>query len=207
MSAPSIYVTLCQLIDLWTEKVRLADGHPFSAKEDVYNFGLDAIWAATFPFETKNSYISAQLPLLRAVKYLNQIDTLQQDEALDFPETEKPPSFEAVLELSDSLQVAASSVFPVLAHWLYRQTPRMRRAIKMKDDYIENELAKAEQRFSNSETAKVNCAMDHIVKRERLAAKKENRNPVYNTLTIKDEVRLFFFVLRSRLKLSSSWGF
>ena len=123
------------------------------------------------------------------MKHLDHIDASQQDKEVDFPETKKPPPFEAVQDFADSLQVLATSPFPVMAHWLYRKTPHMRKARKMKDEYIENELVKAEDRFNSSEATEIKCAMDHIVKRERLAAKKENRKPVYNTNVIKDEVR------------------
>lgn len=178
---------MSQLVDLWKEKIRLAENHPFSAHEDVFNFALDAIWSAAFPFDTKNSYISAQLKLLRSMKHLDGASAADKNEAVEFPTVPQPPAFKAILELTKSMETATKSPFPVIAHWFLRQKSYMKKAKKAKDDYIGGELAKAERRFTESDN-EVRCAMDHIMKRELAAAKKEGRKPIYNTPEIYDEV-------------------
>lgn len=178
---------MSQLVDLWKEKVRLAENHPFSAHDDVFCFALDAIWAATFPFDTKNSYISAQLKLLQSMKRLDGTAATDKNEEVEFPTVPQPPVFKAILDLTESMETTMKSPFPVLAHWFLRQKSYMRKAMKLKDDYFDGELSRAEKRFIDGDN-EVRCAMEHIMKRELAAAKKEGRKPMYNTPEIRDEV-------------------
>lgn len=110
------------------------------------------------------------------------------NEAVEFPTAPNPPAFQAIRTITDSTEVAMKSPFPVFAHWLLRQKPSMKRAMKAKNDYFAGELAKAERRFTEGKNSEVRCAMDDIMKREIGLAKKENRKPVYNTPELYDEV-------------------
>lgn len=122
------------------------------------------------------------------MKRLDGADAADKNEAVEFPTAPSPPAFQAIRTITDSSEVAMKSPFPVFAHWLLRQTPSMKRAMKAKNDYFRSELAKAEKRFTEGKNAEVRCAMEDILKREVGLAKKENRKPVYNTPEIYDEV-------------------
>jgi hypothetical protein len=73
--------------------------------------------------------------------------------------------------------------------------PHMRRATAAKETMIATELEKARARFSGeaAEEPVARCAMDDILRRELAAAEKENREPVYNTRTVFDEVTALLF--------------
>lgn len=45
VAGPQIYTAMSELMDLWEEKARLAQGHPFEASGDLYHAALDAVGA------------------------------------------------------------------------------------------------------------------------------------------------------------------
>lgn len=175
--APQIYATVLDLLELWRVKSALAGGRPWSAPRDIYHTALDAIWAATFG--THPGTTKSQLALLSAIGKVDQPSS--RDTPVEFPKASVPPAFEAIITLTDSLEAVVSSPVPRLHHWLLRQLPYMRSAKVYKDRYIMESLDRAWKKFSkNSEKDEsVNCALEHLLRREFAAATKEGRAPEY----------------------------
>jgi len=184
--------------------VRLASGRPFSARDDIHNFAFDAILAATFPFDPENSTVSAQLQVLQQISSgLNDHDI---DEAAEFPSVPNSPIFQAILTLTDSMETSMKSPTPVIAHWFLRQMPSMRKAYKQKEAYITSELDNSVKRFTEGKDEQITkCALDHIVSRELASARKENRQPVYYTRSIYDEVMGPSLYCSSSLIIIAPW--
>ena len=147
---------------------------------------LDAVWAATFGSEIGTT--KAQLDLLSSLNSINT--TLGHDGTITFPVAENPPAFQAILTLTDSLTITLQSPVPPLHHWFLRQLPYMRSAKAYKDQRINDELEAAKRRFMDGgeKDQVTRCAMDDILRREIAIARKEGREPAYNTRTIQDEV-------------------
>ncbi len=173
--APSIYSTATDLIDLWRLKVTLGQGHPWEAPRDIYHLALDAIWSAVFhshPGTTKS-----QLELLSKIDELEQ--PKNRDLPIDFPKAPTPPAFDAIITLTDSLETSVKSPIPKLHHWVLRQLPYMRKAFAYKDQYIQDKLERAREKFldASEEEGPVNSAVEHLLRRELATAKKEGRKP------------------------------
>lgn len=177
---------------MWAEKARLANGHPFSAAEDIYKAALDAIWGVTFPFDPKDSIINSQLEVFSSMPDMGNALPANINEPVIFPEVLTPPAQESILALTESLEKIVMSPMPRLIFKLLSLLPYMRQARATKEKMIASEIMKAKQRFTEERKEKqvARCAMDDIVYREFVAAKKENRDPVYDTRTIFDEVSL-----------------
>ena len=176
VAAPQIYGTALDLLELWRQKSALAKGHPWSAPRDIYHAALDAIWAAAFG--THPGATKSQLELISTTETVNQPHS--RDIPVNFPEAPMSPAFDAVITLTDSLETTIKSPIPVPHHWLLRQLPYMRSAKAYKDKYIGESLELARKKFEDSEKDEpVHSAVEHMLRRELITAKKEGRAPEY----------------------------
>ena len=100
------------------------------------------------------------------------------------------------MTLSDSIEIAMNSPIPRLHHrFVLKFWPSMINAAKHKNQLIKNGLNDAWKKFSAGveNDDEVKSALDLIVHREALMAKKEGRSADIDTVAIKDE--LFGFLI------------
>jgi hypothetical protein len=188
VAAPHIYTACDDLVQLWAEKLRLVDGRPFAAPEDIIRAALDAVWAIDFGADPSSSATKTQLRMLSQLQTLSLPDDV--DKAVPIPETPYPPVLHSFIVLTDSLETSVQSSSPVVAHWFLRKLPYMRRAIRAKENFIREQIEKTKDRFQGKEQdyRDVRCATDEILRREILLAEKEERAPVFHSRGIYDEV-------------------
>lgn len=188
VAAPQVYSAIMSLVDLWTEKSRLSQGHPFSATSDVYEAALDAIWAATFGLDQETSTTQDQVRLLASMHDVNLPKDV--DKAVEFPQAPHLPAYKAIFTLAESLEASIKSPLPRFHHWVLRQLPYMRKARAAKETMISNEIDNAARRMmhQNEQDQVTRSAMDDILRREILLARKQNRVPVIKSRPIIDEV-------------------
>lgn len=187
--APQLHNNFMDLIQMWKEKVRLSKGHPFSVKHDIYNTALEAIWAAVFGTEETTTITGNQIDLLAPMKNLS-IPAGASDEAVEFPQAHVPDAFKAVLELTDSIVYTSRSPFPILTGYVLRWLPFVAKWIKVKNQAMAAQISKAEQRLANSKgkAANITNAVDHILRRELMAAERQGRSPNFQSKIIVAEV-------------------
>ena len=176
VSAPRIYDTVLDLVELWHLKMDLGGNHPFSAPSDIHHVALDAIWAAAFGTSsgTTRSQVShlSSLPKLEAMP-------LDEDVPVEFPKAQTPTTFNAIVTMTESLDDIAKSPLPTWHHWLIRQTPSYRTAKKRKDDLFNEHFKNARKDYSDdpSDQKGVSSALENVIQREAIAARKEGRLP------------------------------
>lgn len=178
-------------MNLWIEKARLVNGHPFSASEDVYNAALDAIWTVTFPLEAGDTIMKSQWKQVVEMQSLDGDLPINRDIPAIFPEMDVPIGAKAVLTLTESVGYMVISPLPKFTFWVLSQLPYMRKAHAAKENMISDALEKAKSRMTSGSQDSdeiPRCALDDILRRELMAAKKEEREPVYKTRAIYDEV-------------------
>jgi hypothetical protein len=173
------------MLELWQTKLDLARGHPFAADDDIYNGALDAIFAATFGLNPKDSTLYSERQFILSKEGI-EVDS-DPNKPVTFPHARHPPGFDAVLTLTESLEAAIKSPLPRLHHWVLRQLPYMKSAREAKERMIANEVESGINRLESGEHAD-RCALDDILHRETAIAKKEGRPPAYRTRVIADEV-------------------
>jgi len=187
VSAPSIYEQASQLVRLWERKAETAQGRPFAAFADIHESALDIILAVAFGPSEHLNLIRNQLAVVEGTD--NPGTPASADEPFVFPHAPAPDEVQAMLTVVETLAVSMQSPVPKLHHWLLRKT-RWRKAFATKERVLRAEIHKAVERLatsSNDEEA-TKCAMDHMILRERAAAKKADRAPAYDTPRMRDEL-------------------
>lgn len=98
--APIIHSTTLEIVDLWRQKRRLAQGRPFSAFDDIYKGALDIIFHTAFG--VKIGATQAQ------TSFLSELSEIPLDEdsaaAATIPTTADPEMFTSILTLTDSVE-------------------------------------------------------------------------------------------------------
>ena len=176
VSAPRIYDTVLDLVELWHSKIELVGNHPFPASSDIHHVALDAIWAATFG--TSSGTTRSQVSLLSS---LAKLEALPPDENVpaEFPKAQTPAAFNAIVAMTDSLDDIARSPLPSWHHWFVRQTSSYRTAKKCKDELFDQHFTNARKEYSDnpSDQKEVSSALESVLRREAIAASKEGRSP------------------------------
>lgn len=176
VSAPRIYNTVLDLVELWHLKIELVGNHPFPASSDIHHVALDAIWAATFG--TSSGTSRSQVSLLSS---LAKLEALPPDENVpaEFPKVQTPAAFNAIVTMTDSLDAVARSPLPSWRHWFARQTFSYRSAKKCKDDLFDQQFRNARKEYSDNpnDQKEVSSALESVLQREVIAASKEGRSP------------------------------
>ncbi|KAM0722249.1 hypothetical protein Q7P37_001690 [Cladosporium fusiforme] len=198
---PQMHRNALSMIELWREKARLARGHPFAAKDDIKAAAMDIIWAAAFGTQMKVA--DTQTSLLSGLSSIDLPADPEKEATL--PSAPNPEAFDAVLTVSDTVEIALQSLFPRIQHSLALMVvPRYRKAVALKDRLIGESLDIAWKKFSvsadNDEAVK--CAADLVVQREAQMARKERRPAQWDTAEVRDE--LFGFLVAGHDTSSTS---
>ncbi|KAK6213215.1 cytochrome P450 monooxygenase [Colletotrichum tabaci] len=212
VAAPLLHESTMRMTDLWREKARLANGRPFWAMKDISHCALDAVLGFTFgPGLEGLSATQPDLDYLSSVPFLPSAG--DKNEATDslkpvvFPHAPSNPVIEALFKLSDSLETAMKSLFPVLAHWFLRQGQGMKAAIRLKEELLRRQVDLSAARVHSSpEDHAVRCAVDEMVRRERGLAAKEERTPAFHTRFFYDELYGFTLGGHESTSNSNQWG-
>ncbi|KAK5135427.1 hypothetical protein LTR08_005215 [Meristemomyces frigidus] len=204
VAGPQIYSEALVTISLWKEKVRLADRHPFDAAKDVSNGALDIIWAVTFGSEMGTS--KNQFTLLSGLENVALADNT--DAAVQFPAASDPAAFKALIKLSDSVEIALHSPIPRLHHGLaLRLMPSLISAKKVKDQLLKSHIDAAWEKLQHNENEDaVKSALDLVVQREAIMAKKDGRPAQYDTQAIRDELFGFLTAGFDTTSTTICWG-
>ncbi|KAF2753658.1 cytochrome P450 [Pseudovirgaria hyperparasitica] len=208
VAAPRIYGAFAALCDLWVHKVRLSEGHPFSAYHDVERATLDAIWMAVFPLAQQDGLNARQQQLLSTIPDMNTSMCASKDDPVEFPESPMPHAQQSILTLTQSLEISMKSPFPRLAHWFLRRRSYMREARTYKENMIVRELEKAKLRFTGGLDGgqETRCAMDFVLRRELMSAAKEDRAPKHDTRMLFDELFGLLVAGHDTTSSTTSWA-
>jgi hypothetical protein len=190
IAAPQLHANFTDLIKLWTEKMRLSRGRSFSVKEDIYGTALEAIWAAVFGVEGAKTITRENIGLLSPKKSISLPSA--SDDAAEFISAPAPPELDAVLKLTDGIEHAIKSPFPLIVGWFMRVF-WLRSWHRVKDRMIDKEITKAEKRMEqiNGDMSKMSNAVDHMLRREKMGAERLNRAPEYHSDVMVAEVSHF----------------
>lgn len=199
VAAPVIHQHALLMIDMWRAKSRIANGRPWAGNDDINHVALDAVMAFSFGADFKHSMTRPNLDAItrldsRAVDKLGRGD---RDVAVEFPRGEIDELIQATLDLTETVGQVQGNPLPALT-WAYvNRTPKIKRATKIKEDYIMKELRDAVERLEGGGEAVVKSAVDHLVLREKELADKDDRVPAYFSRVIVDEVCCFRAAARS----------
>jgi hypothetical protein len=190
----AIHAKTQDLIELWSRKAAIAGCRPFVVIDDVYGAALDAVCAFAFGQDFVYSATRPNVELLEGLgpdavaRLRDDGGESNEDRPVEFPVAERQGPIDAVLVTSETLDEINGRPMPQLI-WKYvtSRKPRVRDALKLRDQFIRQELANAVERM-NSPDADVRSAVDHMIQRETKLAEKDGRQPEYMSPVMADEV-------------------
>jgi hypothetical protein len=188
VAAPQLHDNFMDLVNLLSEKTRLSEGRPFSVRQDVFDTALEAIWAALFGIEGIDTVTRNNIDLLTPKTSLVLPSSTEKE--VDFPRAPAPPAFQVIFDLTESIETVLKSPFPRVTGFVQRYLPSGWKNLNLRTRFVTEEIEKAEARMkaNQGKEAKITNAMDHILRRENIAAEKLNRAPVYYSKTLVSEV-------------------
>jgi cytochrome P450 len=201
VSAPQIYSKTLDLIDLWSEKTRLAPGRPFEARQDIFDAALDIINAVTFTVSDDMSMTKQKTDHILS-HYQVMTSSASEDEPVHFS---KPPVPEDIIVFKNVIDLIGSqtvSPLPRVTYWLrYLTDASIRRDVVGKDDLIRARIKDSVDRLEAGDTTQ-HSATDYMIQREASVARKENRTPDLYSKRIIDE--LFGYLIAGHETTSSA---
>ncbi|KAK7958081.1 cytochrome P450 [Apiospora saccharicola] len=216
VAGPTIHRGAVRLVELWRAKCDMAEGRPWSATDDLDHAVLDAVngfaYRPNFPH-------SALRPAIRAVQGLDAqaIQTLRSqaaaapDQVVQFPTGPMEEVIRASMDVTQSIKHVQGSIWPALRREYVIRKPYMRKARRIRDEFITRELREAARRMEDnnaaSQTEKTEkSAVDLMVRRCKEAAQKEGKEPDYCSNVMKDEAFGFIIAGADTTSTTLSWG-
>ncbi|KAK1720886.1 cytochrome P450 [Colletotrichum lupini] len=211
-AAPILYSGILQLIQLWNDKARIAEGRPFQADSDIYYSILDATTAFSFGAGAK----SAIRPTVDLVKGLSADDIRQLrgstpaggEQPLHFPTAKIDESLRASLDVADAIEQLQGSPVPRLKWKLsVERQPAVRQAIQIKNAFLREEISKALDRTQNSKESKEHSsAVELMVSREKKLADNDGRKPDFFSSMMMDEIYGLMIAGHDTTSTTLGWG-
>ncbi|OHE94327.1 cytochrome P450 [Colletotrichum orchidophilum] len=210
-AAPTIYSGVLQLIQLWNDKTRIAEGRPFLADSDIYYCALDATTAFSFGANAS----SATRPTMEFLKGLgaDDIRRLQGttpaggEEPLHFPDAAIDENLKASLDVAEAIEQLQGSPIPRIKWKFVERQPAVRRAVQIKNAFIREEISKALERTQNSKESKgLSSAVELMVLREKKLADNDGREPDFFSSMMMDEVYGLVVAGHDTTSTTLCWG-
>ena len=181
---PFLHSKALDLIKLFEVKTHLANGRPFSVREDFTRTVLDVMLYHTFGTDYNESALEPQLELLYQITP-SSIPEDRIDEPVTF--TEAPRSFflELLHETAEVLERTTVSSTPRLSFWWWSKQAWYKKIVIERNRVLMVQLRKA---ANNLHAGKIRSALDHMMMREQVAAEKHGREPQLFSQGMADEV-------------------
>ncbi|KAI9162708.1 Cytochrome P450 monooxygenase TRI13 [Paramyrothecium foliicola] len=205
----NIYDSASRLVALWDIKSRGAAGRPFAADKDIYYTAIDSVLDFTFGSSYNDRALPAQI---EALQDLDQRET-PQGHRTDIPMTFKSSPINsaivALLQSSEAIGEVSNTPFIPLSWWWKKLQSKEKQFRDTRRKYLHEHTLKATQKFHNAGFNNgewVNSAVDLIIQRESILAKKENREPIFWSETIHDELLGFVIAGHDTTSTTLCWA-
>ncbi|KUJ09019.1 cytochrome P450 [Mollisia scopiformis] len=160
--APAIHSAIEDLLELWQQKLRLAQGRPFQADHDLIRGVVDVIMLATLGVQTGLS--KSQSELLSETEKLDLSTDINVPPV--FPAATESRAYTAIRTLVDSIQIGMTSPAPRMhMNFALKFYPSLAAARKYTDQMMTGVLHTAWQKASRSgQDDQVTSAVDLLIR-------------------------------------------
>ncbi|KAI1258547.1 cytochrome P450 [Xylariaceae sp. FL1019] len=193
LSGPIVHANIMNMVRMWTWKSRVADGRPFKAIDDLASLTADSIFESAMGITGDDRNITRNLVRLET-EDLSKFSSLDRDQVFPFPEYEAEGLLKTILVIAEV--TGRFPTAPVMRlHWpINNLRPSVKNAHREKRRITQLYIDRAVQRYEREgPAAQPNTAADLIIKRDRDMAKKEGRQPRYDTDLINDSLYGYCF--------------
>lgn len=204
VAAPHNHSGARSLIQLWKAKEAVAKGRPFDVASDLEEVMHDSIFAVAFG--VSRGGIDAKLEALSSPPVKASV---RDHEVVIFPKATRSAVYDDIGTVLGSPEIALKSPFGAwhLAFAL-RFYPRLRSAVKRKNEFIQQMLDEAWEKFNRptSSETDVKSAAEFLIAREVALSGKSGRKTQYDSPMVKDELFLFLFAGFDTGPTTVKWG-
>ncbi|KAJ5217448.1 cytochrome P450 [Penicillium chermesinum] len=191
VAGPAIYARTQDLVGLWQLKEKLAEGDTFSAKEDIDHVALDGILAFIFGEKLNISATRAQIETLQRCELRLDIGRSLEEKYTSFPHGCLHEFLQAASQGTAVIEQIINSPMPNWTFWWMKKTGSYKDTMCTKDVYVRKQVRESVARMYSSEpgeASQIRSAVDHIVRRERMLAEKQDRQPDFDGQQLIDEI-------------------
>jgi len=167
VALPRLHTSVVNLIELWREKAKLADGRAWEAEKDILRGVYDGIWVTVFGSDSAE--VDAQLHGLRDVGTEPATTT---EDTIEFSRIDDSTDYNVVLEVIHSLEHIIQSPLPKLHYWFLMTFSHLRKAYQHRRRVFEDLHAPALATFAKPTNSKPQSALESVIIRNLEAAKK-----------------------------------
>ncbi|KAL1606610.1 hypothetical protein SLS60_004015 [Paraconiothyrium brasiliense] len=204
VAGPHNHFNARSLIRLWKAKEAVARGRPFDIASDLEEMMNDSIFAVAFG--TSRGGIDIKLEAL----YHPPVKTIvRDDEVIDFPTAKRSTVYEYIGTVLGSPEIALKSPFgPWHLAFALRFYPKLRKAVKCKDRFIQQMLDEAWDKFNQPTSTKteIKSAAEFLIAHEVAQSRKSGRKAQYDNPMVKDQLFLFLLADFDTGPTTVKWG-
>jgi cytochrome P450 len=198
-----LYDSTTNLVKLWENKARLADGLPFDVNEDLDHSALDGMLSFVFDRHFKHTALGPQIDLVSHVDPASMAASSKGE--AQFPKARVHKFISALYETVDKIDVVTKAMSPRLAMWWIRQTPSYKRITDVKRQAVKEQIQGALQRLEA--TGETRTAIEFMLAREKKAAEKQQRKPNFENPIMMDEIAGQFIAGLHTTSTTLAWTF
>lgn len=181
---PVVHDKSMELVRLLEEKMRLADGRPFSVKTDLDCAALDVILYFAFAQNFDQTSLGPQMELLSRLT-ADDIADGHVDEPVTFPEVPAKDFIAAVRLAGGLVEGYIYSVVPRLILWWWRRQSWYKKMFSQKSQVFSDQIRKV---LNGPQGGEVRSALGHMLMREKREAEKQGRALNVETNILADEL-------------------
>jgi hypothetical protein len=184
-----VYDRASCLVSFWTLKMLKGQGRPFSASSDLHLSTLDTICSVAFGLDDDKAALKREMD---HVQFSNPSVSRSVDDPVAFSRPPSDPEIEALLDIPLMMAVAQKSAVPTLAQYWALRKPTHARGWWYRRSLMRRQTNKSIEKLAGlddeEKEARQESALDQLLVREMLAAKKAGRRPDLYSPAIRDEV-------------------
>ncbi|KXX82889.1 putative cytochrome P450 12c1, mitochondrial [Madurella mycetomatis] len=181
---PAVYSKGLELMKLFEAKMNLAKGRPFSVKKDFEYASLDVMLEFAFGKNWVETSLGQQLNL---VSGLSSSDVKLGDLAqpVTFPLSPIADFLKSVYEAPEIVEKTINALMPKLQTWWWSKQSWYKKIFDDKERAMKEQVAIG---IKNFRAGHIETGVEHMLMREAARAKKEGREPDFDSKVFRDEL-------------------
>ncbi|KAL9109924.1 MAG: hypothetical protein Q9227_005447 [Pyrenula ochraceoflavens] len=182
---PQMHVIARNIVSLWDERSRVANGRPFSASHDLVNASGDVMMSFAFGKDFKHTALQPQIEYVSKLEP-TESDTTIDDEPMHFSDAPVHDFVKATHDATEILEEVTNSFTPrAFLRWKLQFSSWYRKTFAVKEQILREQ---GQISVQNLNAGEVESGFDHMMMREQKAAEKMGRNPYFEGQPIIDEL-------------------